>query len=270
LRKLVGAADSFTSGKEFREASFPVQFRRTDQSKPFEFLGVSYEKVTSEVTGGDWMLFSDQPEIFQLEYYDQFEPEIEVSVPEAYIVPPQWTEIIQRLEAHGVATRRLAKATELDIATFRLNEPEWNSRPYEGHHPVRFTAEPMNETRVFPAGSVVVDLAQRSARVAVHLLDPRAPDSLAKWGFFDSVFERAEYVESYVIEEMIQGMLAENPGLGRELEERKAADPEFAGDPWAIRNWFYARTPYYDQRLGIYPVGRIEDRDALTGLRLVD
>ena len=270
LRKLVRSADAFTASADFRASAFPVQFRCTDQSTPFEFLGVAYEKVTSEVTGGDWMLFSDQPEIFQLEYYDHLVPEVEVSVPEAYIVPPQWTEIIQRLDAHGVIVSRLAEPTELGIATFRLNDPEWNSRPYEGHHPVNYTVEPLNETRVFPAGSVVVDLAQRSARVAVHLLDPRAPDSLAKWGFFDSIFERAEYVESYVIEQMIQDMLVDNPGLKRELEERKTADPEFAADPWAIRNWFYARTPYYDQRLGIYPVGRLEDRKVMIGLPVID
>ncbi|MCK9995198.1 MAG: hypothetical protein KAH56_02840 [Candidatus Krumholzibacteria bacterium] len=118
-----------------------------------------------------------------------------------------------------------------------------------------FTAETITETRVFPAGSVVVDMNQRTARVAAHLLEPKVPDSLVQWGFFDALFERVEYVESYVIEDMIVKMLADDPSLAVELKERKAADPEFAADPWAIRYWFFARTPYYDQRVGIYPVG---------------
>ena len=37
------------------------------------------------------------------------------------------------------------------------------------------------------------------------------------------------------------------------------ASPEFAADPWAIRYWFYAKTPYYDHRVGVYPVGLIDD-----------
>ena len=48
----------------------------------------------------------------------------------------------------------------------------------------------------------------------------------------------------------------------------KAADPEMAGKPRAILNWFYARTPYWDERIGLYPVGRIMDRkvvDSLSG-----
>ena len=130
-----------------------------------------------------------------------------------------------------------------------------------------FTAETLTETRIFPAGSVVVDMNQRAARVAAHLLEPKAPDSLVQWGYFDAIFERVEYVESYVIEEMIPRMLEDNPGLAEELAERKAADPEFAADPGAIRHWFYVRTPYFDQRVGIYPVGSLDSREALDGLR---
>jgi hypothetical protein len=75
-------------------------------------------------------------------------------------------------------------------------------------------------------------------------------------------------VESYVIEEMIIEMLAENPALAAELAERKAADPEFAADPRAIRYWFYAKTPYYDQRVGIYPVCSLDSREVVGELRV--
>ena len=85
---------------------------------------------------------------------------------------------------------------------------------------------------------------------------------------FDAIFSRVEYVESYVIEEMITEMLAANPELGEELAERKAADPEFAADPWAIRYWFYAKTPYYDSRVNIYPIGSLDSREVVDGLPL--
>ena len=49
-------------------------------------------------------------------------------------------------------------------------------------------------------------------------------------------------------------------------EARKAADPEFAADPWAIRYWFYERTPWYDQRVGVYPVAGLDDRAVVDGL----
>jgi hypothetical protein len=66
---------------------------------------------------------------------------------------------------------------------------------------------------------------------------------------------------------MMAEMVAAEPALRDSLAARKAADPEFAADPWAIRHWFYRRTPFYDDRAGICPVARIEDAGVLARLR---
>ena len=87
-----------------------------------------------------------------------------------------------------------------------------------------------------------------------------------RWGFFDAAMTRVEYVEDYVIEPMMAAMVAEDPGLLDELEAAKEADPELAASPWAIRYWFYERTPYYDSQAYVYPVGALDDRAILDGL----
>jgi hypothetical protein len=266
LHGLVVAADHATASPEFRAKPFPLRFELSTDSTTVAFAGVAYETLTSEVTGGEWNRFSGEPETMDLQFFGEHTPSVTADLPEAYIIPPEWTVAIERLAAHGVKFTRLASPVELEIRTCRFSEAKWRERPYEGRHPVTFTTEPVTETRLFPAGSVVVDMNQRAARVAAHLLEPKAPDSLVQWGFFDAIFERVEYVESYVIEEMIVEMLAENPALAVELAERKAADHEFAADPWAIRYWFYAKTPYYDQRVGIYPVGGLDSREVVGGL----
>jgi hypothetical protein len=266
LRDRIRAADALTAGATFRARPFALDFALTDHSRPVDFLGYAYQEVTSEVTGGTWLDYSAEPETLRIAFHDRLEPSLTVSVPAAYIVPPEWTAVIDRLRWHGVALKRLDEAAELDIETYRLDDAQWQARPYEGRHPVSFTAEPLTETRAFPAGSVVVDLAQPLARVAVHLLEPEGPDSLVRWGFFDAVCERVEYVEAYVIERMIPQLLADDPDLAVRLAARKRDDPDFAADPRAIRTWFYAQTPYFDQRVGIYPVGRIVDQAALAGL----
>ncbi len=268
LRKLVTDADRYTASPAFRAQPFPLTFVSTGDSTIFDFLGLEYESLTSEITGGKWNRFSDKKTTLQLPYFDTLQPDQTADLPEAYLVPPQWTEAISRLESHGVTYAQLGTPAELTVRTWRFSDPQWQERPYEGHHPVTFAAEPVTETRVFPAGTAVVDMNQRSARVVAHLLEPNGPDSLVKWGYFDSVFERVEYVESYVIEQMIPTLLAENPTWEAELEAAKAANPEFAADPWAIRYWFYARTPYYDNRVGIYPIGAIDDREAIERLPL--
>ena len=78
------------------------------------------------------------------------------------------------------------------------------------------------------------------------------------------IFERKEYIESYIIEDLARKMLATDEELKREFEEKKASDPEFMGNPWRVRNWFYQKTPYWDNNIGLYPVGKIVDRGTLA------
>ena len=205
----------------------------------------------------------------RLEFYDTLAPDRTVSLPAAYIVPPQWTDVIDRLRWHGVAFTRLSEPTTLQVRSYRFEDPHWRERPYEGHHPLDFKLQDITEERTFPAGSAVVVMTQPAARVAAHLLEPLGPDSMVRWGYFDAVFARVEYVESYVIEQMIPDMLRDDPGLADELAAAKAADPAFAADPGAIRDWFYRRTPYYDDRYLVYPVGMVDEEEVLVSLPLV-
>ncbi len=268
LTALNAATDLRVADPAFRAEPFPLRFGATDDTTTVDFLGVVYTEQTSAVTGGRYVEFSDRPVTWSLPYWGTLEPSVTARLPEAYLVPPEWSAVIERLEWHGVVCRRLAAPVELEVRTWRLDEPRWQAQPYEGRHPVTYKPAPLVETRVWPAGTVVVDLNQRAAPVAAHLLEPEGPDALVQWGFFDQAFVRTEYVESYVIEQMIPGLLAEHPEWAEELAARKAADPDFAADPQAIRQWFYARTPFYDTRAGIYPVGCLDDRNILQKLTL--
>ncbi len=110
----------------------------------------------------------------------------------------------------------------------------------------------------FPAGSVVVKLDQRAANVAVHLLEPDAPDSLLRWGFLNAIFEEKEYGDARVLEKLAREMLAKDPALKKEFDAKLASDKAFADDPEARLQFFYERSPWYaDQNVGVYPVARL-------------
>jgi len=114
------------------------------------------------------------------------------------------------------------------------------------------------ETATYPAGSVVVELNQRLSKVAIHWLEPEAPDSALRWGFFDSIFEQKEYGEGYVMEKVARAMMAKDPALKAEFEQRVMSDPRFAASPEARLEFFYERSPYFEaNRVGVYPVGRL-------------
>jgi hypothetical protein len=116
----------------------------------------------------------------------------------------------------------------------------------------------------FPAGSVVVPLDQRLSKVAMHWLEPEAPDSALRWGFFDPIFEQKEYGEGYVLEKLAREDLARDPALKAEFEQRIQSDPRFAASPEARLEFFYDRSPWgLANHVGEYPVGRLLSLDGL-------
>jgi hypothetical protein len=264
IKRLNRKADKVAASEKFRRQPLALKFTSTSDSTIIEFLGYDYEVIDSDLTGGPWHKYSKEPVTIEVPYFNKQKPTATAMLPEAYIIPPEWDEVIERLELHGVAIERLARPEEVRVHSYRFSDVHWNERPYEGRHTLRFEQQDIEEVRSFPVGSAVVDMNQRASRVAAHILEPRAPDSYVYWGFFDAIFERKEYTETYVMEAMARDMLAADENLRAEFEQALAADSAMAGNQWRILNWFYERTPYWDDRKDVYPVGKIFDRDVLN------
>ena len=256
-------ADEYSAGSEFRSKKFPIDFRASNDSIMVDFKGFEYEVERSNLSGGNWFKYSDKPVDFKLPYFNNQNPVVEVDLPEAYIIPPEWIDVIERLELHGIKYSQLDEPVVIPVKTYKFKNVSWRQLPYEGRHPVSFDYDEIIEEREFSAGSVVIDMNQRTARVIAHILEPKAPDSYLYWGFFDAIFEQKEYAESYVMESLARKMLVEDPELKKEFDQMKTNNPDFANNFWAILNWFYSKTPYWDQKKNVYPVGKIYDREVI-------
>lgn len=267
LENIVRESDKNTTEK-IRTAPFPVNYDNSlKDSVMVDFLGYDYQTEKSELTGGNWFKYSKTPRTFKIPYFNKVYPAVLVNLPEAYIIPPEWTEVIGKLNLHGIQTFTLTKETRLKVSSYRFRDVTFKSTPYEGRQTASFTCDTITEVRVFPQGSVVVDMNQRLAKVIAHLLEPKASSSLAFWGYFNSIFEQKEYSESYIMEAMARKMIEKDPSLLKELNKKKEEDPKFAGDPEMILNWFYSKTPYWDSQKNVYPVGKILDRAVIDKLK---
>jgi hypothetical protein len=263
LRSAVRQADADAA----RPGPLPLRFETTPEASRVPYLGVEYRREASAVSGGMMITYGKAPLDLTLDRFDQVRATVTVDKPLAYIVPPQWTDVIEVLRLHGLKLQRLKTPLEAPIDGYRLTDPKWQEVPFEGRHPVACKATPVRGVaRTFPAGSVVVRLDQRGSAVAVHLLDPQGPDSFVAWGFFDAVLEQKEYAESYVMEKMARAMLDRDPALRAEFEAA-LADPAFAASPQQRLDFFYRRSPYWDDRIGLYPVGLVTSPDTRLDTR---
>lgn len=268
LRMLITKADQFVSGEEFLQLPFPLRFETLkSDSLMTDFKGVEYTEEKSAISGGSWFKYSSIPANFKLPYFCRSEVTDSTRLPYAYIIPAEWKTVVDRIRIHGIRVRTLNKATIISITTFRFKNPKWQVNPYEGRHAMtNIEYDEIIENRWFPAGSVIVEVMQPAGRIIPHMLEPRGNGSYLYWGFFDAIFEQKEYAESYVLEKMASEMLAVNPDLQMEFEIKKSADTAFAKNPQSILNWFYSKSPYIDNRKGIYPVGKIFNREILNSL----
>jgi hypothetical protein len=116
--------------------------------------------------------------------------------------------------------------------------------------------QPETRTVTYHPGSVRISTDQPLGALVAYLLEPQSEDSFLASGFFNEILSRVEYMEPYAIAPMAERMLAENPALKGEFEARLASEPEFAASPLRRLQFFYERSPFYDDRYLIYPVGR--------------
>jgi hypothetical protein len=183
-------------------------------------------------------------------------PDKVVTLPTAWWVPVTKPEAIALLRLHGIAFEMLDRPRTVTVDMVRLTDPE-TGPANEGHIPLTIKGYVhSSRDEHFPAGSVRVPSAQPLGLLAAAMLEPESPDSLLAWNFFPEILQRTEYIEGYVIAPLADRMLATDPKLRAEFEAKLKSDAKFAADGQARLSWFYERTPYYDERYLLYPVGR--------------
>ena len=256
-RAAADAADA--AGARLAGTPVALTYRPTGASRPLDFRGYAYEKRPSEISGGTWIVYDEsRPEIWRVPLFDTLEPELTVTAPRAgYVVPAAhaaW--VAAKLRLHGLRYQVLkAPRPGFAVEVFRADAVTFE-RSYEGRTPAKVKGAFRPERRDLLAGALFVPIAQPRARLLLHLFEPLAPDSLVSWGFFNSAFERKEYMEEYVAEEEARKMLAADPALRAEFEAR-LLDPAFAGDPHARLDFFYQRHPAWDERFNLVPIVRV-------------
>lgn len=271
LKTLINMADVSTAAPGFRAQKYPVLIKTSEKdSTKVQFEGFDYETLKSDLTGGDWFIYNNtKPVTMTLPFFNKTYPAVETMLPDAYIIPAEWSVIADKLRFHGVKISRLTESKEIKVKSYKFHDYGFRQMPYEGHQMVNTKYDEIEETRAFAKGSFVVLMDQRTARVIAAALEPASPGSFIEWGFFNQIFEQKEYSESYVMETMARKMLAENPALKKEFEEKINNDESFSKDPEKILNWFYSRTPYWDNRLAIYPIAKIYGNSGISELRKI-
>jgi hypothetical protein len=142
------------------------------------------------------------------------------------------------------------------VESFRAETAKFGAQSFEGHQALAVDGAWQKDTREVGKGALFVPIAQPKARLVMTMLEPQGGDSLLAWGAFNNAFERKEYMEEYVAEEVAREQLAADPALAAEFKRKLETDAAFAANSAARLEFFARRHASWDERYKLYPVMR--------------
>lgn len=239
----------------------PLAYAASARSRLVDFRGYEYTRTPSEISGAMMTRYDEtKPQTWKIPLRDDLHPSVSVTPPLAgYVVPPaQAAWMGEKLRQHGIEFRTLASHEKLAVQGFHASEAKPAAQPTEGHQRMEVKGEWQAENVYLGTGALFVPINQPKSRLVMSMLEPMAPDSLLGWGEFNNFFERKEYMEDYVAEEVAREMLAADPALKAAFEQRLEQNAAFAGNPQARLDFFARLHSSWDDQYQRYPVMRID------------
>jgi hypothetical protein len=99
---------------------FPLATGWSGETTPVVFHGYQFTRALSEISGTMWVSYRHEPWDVSLTQATGAKITTSVTLPAAYIVPPQWTHVIDVLSAHDVTLRRTTASWSGKNAMARL------------------------------------------------------------------------------------------------------------------------------------------------------
>lgn len=261
LRQAVRESDKEMMARAGDPSAAPVYLagKVSNKSRPLTYHALKIGPYKSEVTGAMVTRYLPEKDDLDTVIHDQIDTTSEAQMPLGYLIPAAWKELADVLTLQGVEMERTPKPLHQEFETYRFSNIKFNPTSFEGRVMLNFDTKLVKESITIPAGSYWVPLKQRRARLILSMLEPQAPDSLAKWGFCNAVFEgfRGGDAGEYLAEPIARRMMLDMPELRKQFEARVAADPAFAANPRERLSWWYTQSKYQPTESGRYPVVRV-------------
>lgn len=102
--------------------------------------------------------------------------------PRAYLIPPAWADLAERLVVSGLDVEKLTDAYAGTVEAYNITSASLSRSYYEGVVLSTVTAEPVEKIVSLPPGSFLVRTSQRNAGIAFNALEPENIDSYVSFG----------------------------------------------------------------------------------------
>tara|TARA_R100000306_G_scaffold15292_1_gene19402 strand:+ start:18911 stop:20659 length:1749 start_codon:yes stop_codon:yes gene_type:complete len=239
---------------------YPVQWEiDSSQTSTRQFKGFEGEVIESKITGAKRLKYNrNKPFTKEITYYDYFKPKKSVTIPQSYIIPQGYWNVIDLLKQNKIELERVKKDTVITAEVYKIEDYETVNNPYEGHY-LHYNTEVSTKTEDVKVkkGDYIAKTDQEGVRYLVETLEPTATDSFFNWNFFDTILQQKEGFSPYVWEDKAETFLKNNPEIKKAFETKKENEPGFAKNWYAQLDWIHKQSPNYEKSHLRYPIVRV-------------
>ncbi len=245
----------------FKEGElYPLSWKvDSSRTTTLSFKGFEAEMIPSDITGADRLKFdSNHPFTKDVTFYNYMTPTTSVTIPEKYIIPKGYWNVIKQLNNNEIEYERARKEEVIKARVYRIKSYETRRNPYEGHYLHYNTQVEITEEDVtINEGDLIVETQQPGVRYLLETLEPTAPDSFFNWNYFDTILQQKEGFSPYVWEDKASEFLNDHPIIKAQFEAKKVSDPNFANNWYAQLDWIHKQSPNYERSHLRYPIVRV-------------
>ncbi len=239
---------------------YPIAWRLdSSKSSILSFKGYESQRIPSKITNSTRLKYNrDKPFTKDVTYYNYYTPTTSITIPDKYIIPQGYWNVIDLLKLNNIQLGRIDKDTLINAKVYYIKSYETVRNPFEGHYLHYNTkTETISENVSIKKGDYIVNTNQDGVRYILETLEPSAIDSFFNWNFFDTILQQKEGFSPYIWEDTAEDFLNKHPEIKKQFEEKKLAEPNFSANWYLQLDWIFKQSPYFERSHLRYPIIRV-------------
>jgi hypothetical protein len=132
-------------------------------------------------------------------YYSKYEATKESLLPSGYIIPAEFTKVVDNLRSHGVTVTQLTQSKTFHGESFLIDSLVFDKDSFQHHRALALHGKFKPESKTFKKGDYQVNLAQPLCNLIFYLLEPESDDGLVHWNYFDQALKQDRFKTKYSV-----------------------------------------------------------------------
>ena len=181
--------DNITRREQYKEEYISVRCEVYEEEEPMEILLGAVDSIKDESDKGyTFVMRKDVVQPIKVKDYTNFRGVDKIKLPFCYILPNQFSKIVDNLLGHGVEVYKILEDKKIYTEIFLIDSITHSTSTFQAHQPVRVQGRyKENETNI-EKGDYLIFLGQKKSNLLPLLLEPYSEDGYLYWNFFDDYF----------------------------------------------------------------------------------